>query len=133
MTKLSLLFLIFVFFTSCTKSTYVPPGIIKPREMQNIFWDMIRGDILAQEIVNKDSTKNLKTESFAINEKIFFIHNINRAKFEKSIAFYEKHPGLVKTIFDSLNAVQTRKNSTEIERRKTGKRDYPIPRSNLIR
>ncbi len=133
MTKLSLLFLIFVFFTSCTKSTYVPPGIIKPREMQNIFWDMIRGDILAQEIVNKDSTKNLKTESFAINEKIFFIHNINRAKFEKSIAFYEKNPGLIKIVFDSLNSVQTRKNSREMERHKKGPKDFHIPRSNLIR
>ena len=128
-----ILFLSFVFITSCTNSTYVPSGIIKPREMQNIFWDMIRGDILAQEIINKDSTKNLKTESFAITEKIFSIHNINRAKFEESIAFYEKHPEMVKIIFDSLNAVQTRKNSTEIERRKKGQRDYNIPRSNFIR
>jgi len=101
--------------------------------MQNIFWDIIRGDILAQEIINRDSTKNLKTESLAITEKIFSIHKINRAKFEKSIAFYEKHPGLVKIIFDSLNAVQTRKNSKDIERRKKGQRDYIIPRSNLIR
>ena len=128
-----ILFLSFVFITSCTNRTYVPSGIIKPREMQNIFWDMIRGDILAQEIINKDSNKNLKTESFAITEKIFSIHNINRAKFEKSIAFYEKHPGLVRIILDSLNAVQTRKNSKEIERRRKGQREYNIPPSNFIR
>lgn len=101
--------------------------------MQNIFWDMIRGDLLAQEIIKNDSTKNLKTESFAITEKIFSIHKINRDKFEKSIAFYEKHPGLMKVMFDSLNAVQTRKHSKEIEGRKKGQRDYSIPRSNLIR
>ena len=133
MIKCRILFLSFVFITSCTKSTHVPSEIIKPREMQNIFWDMIRGDILAQEIVNKDSTKNLKTESFVITEKIFSIHNINRAKFEKSIAFYEKHSGLIKIIFDSLNAVQTRRNSKEIERGKKRQRDYNIPRSNLIK
>ncbi len=133
MIKWPILFLSFIFITACSKRTHIPSGIIKPREMQNIFWDMIRGDILAQEITNKDSTKNLKTESFAITEKIFSIHNINRAKFEKSITFYEMHPGLVKIIFDSLNAVQTRENSTEIERRKKSYRDHNIPRSNFIR
>ena len=133
MIRWRILILSFIFIISCTKSINVPSEIIKPREMQNIFWDMIRGDILAQEIIKKDSTKNLKTESFAITEKIFSIHKINRAKFEKSIAFYEKHPGLVKIIFDSLKAVQTRKNPSEIESRKNGQRDYIIPRSNLIR
>src|SRR5688572_21202142 len=128
MIKWRILFLSVVFIISCTKRTYVPSEIIKPGEMQNIFWDIIRGDILAQEIINRDSTKNLKTESLAITEKIFSIHKINRAKFEKSIAFYEKHPGLVKIIFDSLNAVQTRKNSKDIERRKKGQRDYIVPR-----
>ncbi len=59
MIKWLILFLSFIFITSCTKRTHIPSGIIKPREMQNIFWDMIRGDILAQEITNKDSTKNL--------------------------------------------------------------------------
>ncbi len=80
MIKWSILLIFFV-ITSCTKSTYVPPGIIKPSEMQSIFWDIIRGDMLAQEIVNKDSTKNLKAESYIITEKIFSIHIINRAKF----------------------------------------------------
>lgn len=83
--------------------------------------------MLAQEIVNKDSTKNFKTESYIITEKIFSIHNIDRAKFEKSINFYEKHPALVKIIFDSLNAVQTRKNFMQLEKRKTGQRDLKIP------
>src|SRR5688572_27577980 len=99
MIKWRILFLSIVFIIFCTKRTNIPSGIIKPQEMQNIFWDMIRGDILAQEIIKNDSTKNLKTESFAITEKIFSIHKIGRAKFEESIAFYEKHPGLVKMIF----------------------------------
>ncbi len=131
MIKWSILLIFFV-VTSCTKSTYVPPGIIKPSEMQSIFWDIIRGDILAQEIVNKDSIKNMKAESYTITEKIFSIHNINRTKFEKSIVFYEKNPWLIKIIFDSLNSVQTRKNSTQSERHKKGPKDFHIPRSNLI-
>ncbi len=131
MIKWSILLIFFV-ITSCTKSTYVPPGIIKPSEMQSIFWDIIRGDMLAQEIVNKDSTKNLKAESYIITEKIFSIHNINRAKFEESMAFYQKNPELIKIIFDSLNSVQTRKNSKQSEKRRKGLKDYQFPRSNLI-
>jgi len=112
------LFFAFVFIVSCNNS-YVPSGVIKPQLMQDIFWDVIRGDILAQEIVKKDSTKNINNESFVITEKIFSIHHINRREFEKSMAFYEKHPELLKIIFDSLNAKQGRKSPmSEMERRK---------------
>ena len=80
--------------------------------MQDIFWDIIRGDILAAEIIKKDSAKNLKSESFAITEKIFQIHHINREKFDKSITFYSKHPELLKNILDSLSAKQARQDFT---------------------
>ena len=70
MRRVPILVLIFIII-SCNDSNYVPPDIIKPAQMQNIFWDMIRGDILAQEIIKKDSTQNIKSASFAITEKIF--------------------------------------------------------------
>ncbi len=127
MIKWSILLIFFV-ITSCTKSTYVPPGIIKPSEMQSIFWDIIRGDMLAQEIVNKDSTKNLKAESYIITEKIFSIHNINRAKFEESMAFYQKNPELIKIIFDSLNSVQTRKIPSKVKNEERAQKitNFPV-------
>ena len=108
----------FVFITSCNSNSEIPSGIIKPPQMQDILWDIIRGDVLAQEIVKSDSTRNIKNESFAITEKIFFIHHINRDKFEESMDFYTKHPELLKTIFDSLSAVKTRNRSFKIERSK---------------
>src|SRR5688572_2933320 len=106
MKRYKVLFLAFIFITSCNSNSYIPADIIKPAQMQNIFWDIIRGDILAQELVRKDSTKDIKNESLIIAEKVFSIHHIDRNKFEKSVAFYAKHPTLMKTIFDSLNAVQ---------------------------
>ena len=113
MKRYRVLMLAFIFFTSCNDNSYIPSGIIKPPQMQQIFWDIIRGDVLAQEIVKKDSTKNIKTESFVITEKIFSIHHTNKENFEKSIAFYSKHPQMLRIIFDSLNARQTRKTSIE--------------------
>ena len=124
MRRYQTLFLVFIFITSCNNSSSIPSGIIKPRQMQQIFWDVIRGEVLAQEIVKNDSTKNIKAESFAITEKVFSIHHINRGEFEKSFAFYAEHPTLIKTVFDSLNKVQSRQDSFEIKKRRTGK-TYP--------
>ena len=113
MKKHWLSFLVFVFIISCNSKSHIPSDVIKPQVMQNIFWDLIRGDILAQEIIKKDSTKNLKNESYAVSEKVFFIHHVNRDKFEKSMAFYSQHPEILKPIFDSLSAKQGRRNFGE--------------------
>lgn len=132
MKRYQTLFLAFIFIISCNSNSYIPSDIIKPRQMQNIFWDIIRGDILAQEIVKNDSTKNIKNESFAVTKKVYSIHHITEDKFKKSIAFYEKHPTLLKTIFDSLSTMQARGDSTEIEKRMHGK-GYPHFPPNIIK
>lgn len=111
-----------IFIISCNNSDNVPSEIITQKQMQNIFWDMIRGDLLAKEIARKDSSKNEKAVSLAITDTILAIHKINRAQFKESLAFYEKHPSLMRTIFDSLNAIQTRNNTSQFERKfKPGK------------
>ena len=121
MSKYQVMLLAFVFITSCNSNSYIPSDIIKPPQMQDILWDIIRGDVLAQEIVKSDSTRKIKNESFAITEKIFFIHHINRDKFEESMDFYEKHPELLKTIFDSISAMKAKNRSFKIEKSKPGK------------
>jgi hypothetical protein len=94
--------------------------------MQQIFWDMIRGDILAQEVIKKDSLKNLEKASAEISEKILDIHKVDRSKFRESLTFYEKHPAIMKIIFDSLNAIQTRNNIHKIEMRSRPVRPIPL-------
>ena len=121
MSRYKVMLVAFVFIISCNSNSDIPLGIIKPPQMQDILWDMIRGDVLAQEIVKSDSTRNIKNESFAITQKIFFIHHINRDKFEKSMDFYTKHPEFLRTIFDSLNAVNTRNRYFKIEKSKIDK------------
>ena len=120
MSKYKVMLLAFVFITSCNNSR-IPSDIIKPPQMQDILWDMIRGDVLAQEIVRGDSTRNIKNESFAIAQKVFSIHHINRDKFETSMDFYTKHPELLKIIFDSLKAVKTRSRYLKIEKNRPDK------------
>lgn len=121
--KFSLVLLIF----SCNTNNYIPGEVIKPQQMQHILWDMIRGDILAREIVKTDSTLNFEHEDFAIIEKIFILNHTSRQKFEKSIIFYERHPVLMRAIFDSLHAVQFRQNSPEVIRKREPVKEKNFP------
>ena len=132
MTRASILIWGGILIISCNNSNDIPTGIIKPVQMENILWDMIRGHILAQEIVRKDSAQNLKSATFTISEKIYAIHKTDRIKFEKSLAFYERHPVLMRTVFDSLNALQTKKNSLDINNKRKQPKDYHFSPVNKI-
>lgn len=140
MKLLRILLAILLVFNSCSSNSNVPPRIIKPAQMQQIIWDIVRGDILAQQIVDKDSTKNIKDESLAISEKIFLIHHVSRDKFDESISFYSKHPQLLKTILDSLSTQQLRKisrqkmgagNQSGVDKRKILKQSPDLPTNTI--
>ncbi|SRR5258705_2623123 len=120
------LFVFIIFVVSCNDNTHIPSDVIKPDKMQAIFWDIIRGDILAEEIARKDSSKNIKDEKDELTKKIFSIHKIDQRTFQNSLAFYEKHLNLMKTIFDSLNAKQVNRNYMEFERNKHSPRKLPL-------
>jgi len=101
-----------VFFYSCKEST--PSGIIKPKKMQEILWDVLRADALSQQLVKSDSAKSLADESVKLTKKVFLIHNISEEQFEKSYTYYTNHPNIMRTMLDSINAQQTRKSNLEI-------------------
>ncbi len=100
---------------SCLGKNKVPAGIIKPKEMQNILWDVIRAQALSVEIARKDSTLNEVTETKALSQKIFEIHNIKSADFDRSYTWYTNHPNMMLTIFDSLNNQIQRQNEIKIK------------------
>lgn len=101
-----------VFFYSCKEST--PSGIIKPKKMQEVLWDVLRADALSQQLVKSDSAKSLADESVKLTKKVFLIHNISEEQFEKSYTYYTNHPDIMRTMLDSINAQQTRKSNLEI-------------------
>jgi ribosome-binding ATPase YchF (GTP1/OBG family) len=101
-----------VFFYSCKEST--PSGIIKPKKMQEVLWDVLKADALSQQLVKSDSAKSLADESVKLTKKVFLIHNISEEQFEKSYTYYTNHPDIMRTMLDSINAQQTRKSNLEI-------------------
>ena len=101
--RIAVLFFFFLLF-GCTEKPKVPKGIISQNEMRKLMWDLMRADAYVSDFVMKDTSRNQKTESIILYEQIFNMHSTTREAFKKSLAFYEEHPDLLKTITDSLRA-----------------------------
>ncbi|HEV8272696.1 MAG TPA: DUF4296 domain-containing protein [Chitinophagaceae bacterium] len=96
-------FIILIILTfGCIQDKKIPKDILPQNEMRKIMWDLMRADAYVSTFIMKDSTKNQKTESVILYEKIFYIHSTTRENFKKSLAFYESRPDLFKAISDSL-------------------------------
>jgi hypothetical protein len=99
---------------ACTNRRSVPPGIIQPDSMQVILRDVILADQFATQYLLKDSLlkdsvhRNVKAETLQLYETVFRLHKVSREVFRKSMDFYYSRPDLVKTMFDSLAAYETR-------------------------
>jgi len=76
--------------------------------MRKIMWDLMRADAYVSDFIMKDSTRDKKTESALLYEKIFAIHSTTQEAFKKSMAFYETRPDLLKVITDSLRSDEKR-------------------------
>jgi len=111
------IFIVSCILFSCSGKNKVPPGIIPQKEMQNILWDVIRAQAMAEEVAQKDSGINKPAETKALMQKVFEIHKIKSLDFDKSYNWYTNHPEVMRLIFDSLN-VQKRKNDNDIMKEK---------------
>ena len=86
----------------CIQDKKIPKDVLPQNEMRKVMWDLMRADAYVSTFIMKDSTKNQKTESAILYEKIFDIHSTTQEVFKKSLAFYQERPDLFKAISDSL-------------------------------
>jgi len=70
--------------------------------MEAILWDLIRADELTGYRAALDTTVNKEKESIKLYGQILTLHDLSEADFKRSFAYYEKHPQVLKTVFDSL-------------------------------
>lgn len=101
MRSLGVLFITIVIF-SCKSS--VPKDVLPPKKMQAVLWDVMQADEMAEYYSVKDSTFRSMSKHADYYQNIFSIHQITRADFNKSLAYYENHPVVLKTILDSLKS-----------------------------
>ena len=114
----SLLFITLILLTvGCIQDKKIPKDILPQNEMRKIMWDLMRADAYVADFIMKDSTRDQKTESAILYEKIFDIHSTSRETFKKSLAFYESRPDLFKAISDSLRSDERQAMEYQVEKK----------------
>ena len=107
MRRLALYITSIVLFAACASKDQLPDGILSRPQMQAVMWDMVRmGEFLNGFVLYKDSSINKAAESEKWYNKVYETHKINKEQFDRSYAYYEKHPLLLKDILDSLSRKQ---------------------------
>jgi hypothetical protein len=88
---------------ACSDKDKLPKGVLTKQQMREVMWDMIRaGEFLNGFVFNKDSSLNKIAESEKWYAKVYRLHKISKAEFEKSYAYYNVRPALMKEMLDSL-------------------------------
>ncbi len=86
---------------SCTDKDKIPAGVLPKDKMEKVLWDMIQAERYRESFI-RDSSKNLKTETFKLYAQVFEIHQISKDEFIKSYKFYMSRPDIARIMFDSL-------------------------------
>ena len=103
-----IILLVAVIFFSCAGKKGFPKDVLKPETMQAVFWDYIRADVFASDIIKKDSTKIAAVENLKLQNRLFSMHHITRETFYKSYTYYTGHPDLMQTMLDSMIIKESR-------------------------
>jgi hypothetical protein len=92
--------IIVVLIFSCKSS--VPKDVLPPKKMQAVLWDVMQADEMMEYYSVKDSTFHSLPKHAEYYQKVFSTHKITKEDFTKSLAYYESHPVVFKTVLDSL-------------------------------
>jgi hypothetical protein len=95
-------FIIMLLSAGCTNQYKIPGDILPKNKMEKVLWDMILADRYSTLILAKDSTKDIKHESFILYEQVFSVHKITRDEFIKSFKYYLDRPDISQVMLDSL-------------------------------
>lgn len=86
---------------SCTDKDKVPAGVLPKDKMEKVLWDMIQAERYRDTYV-RDSSLDLKKETFKLYAQVFEIHQVSKDEFIKSYKFYISRPDIARVMFDSL-------------------------------
>src|ERR1043165_10297820 len=89
------------FSISCTDKDKIPKGVMGKEKMEKVLWDMIQAERFRETFI-RDSSKNLKAETFKLYAHVLEIHKVSKDEFIKSYKFYMSRPDIARDMFDSL-------------------------------
>ena len=98
-------FITILFFSvGCNSPKEKSADIIAPDKMKLVFWDYLRANEYAFEIVRKDKTQNDTTLNLHLQNIIFNHYKVSRETFYKSYNYYTRNSNLLVPILDSMIA-----------------------------
>jgi hypothetical protein len=97
--------LVLILVVGCSDKNSTPSGVIPREEMEKVLWDIMEADQYASNYIVKDSAHvDVKEERLKLYQHVFQLHKISREDFTKSYKYYEAHPDVTRSMFDSLVA-----------------------------
>src|SRR5689334_1413503 len=107
MRQLVIISCILLLIVACSSKNKVPKGILAKQEMEDVLWDLLRGDqMLDGYTFPRDSLANKSAIAQGWYDEIFRLHKTDRTSFQKSYTWYKKHPEVMKELMDSISAKQ---------------------------
>lgn len=101
------LMMIFGLLQACSDKKKMPADILPQPKMQAVMWDLIRGaDFLNNYVFFKGDPVDQVAESEKWNRKILAMHKVSKEQFDKSYAYYQQHPMLMKAVMDSIAKIR---------------------------
>ena len=98
-------FITILFFSvGCNSPKKKSADIIAPEKMKLVFWDYLRANEYAFEILKKDTSLNDTLVNIQLQNSIFSHYKISKEKFYNSYAYYTKNSNLLVPILDSMIA-----------------------------
>jgi len=110
-----------ILLVSCSRSKY-PDGVLDPEKMQAVYWDYLRADVYAKELLSKDSSRNIDSANIQFQQQLFEKHKVSKETFYKSYEYYISHQLLMKDMLDTLQVRQQylwQKRLDSIEKKKS--------------
>jgi hypothetical protein len=89
---------------SCNQQKKQQTDIIAPEKMKLVFWDYLRANEYAFEILKKDKSLNDTLVNIQLQNLIFNHYKISRTTFYRSYSYYTKNSNLLVPILDSMIA-----------------------------
>lgn len=85
----------------------IPPGVIAPEEMKVVMFDVMVAEQVEQADTSAVTKIHQRDSSTRAIRKVLAIHHIDRAKYFKSLDFYEANPDILKELLDSTKSYGT--------------------------
>ncbi len=101
-------FVFALFCLSCSNKDKLPPDVFPMNKMKMMVWDLEVAEqtATARFLMKPDS---LRMDATSLYLQVFQKYKTDKAGFYKSMNYYQAHPDILQTLFDSVAAYGTRK------------------------